>query len=74
MFKSINVIATFNKNGDIKPWYVMLDGEQLQIDRYTSKECNYAATRSVEFECNLENGKEITIIYFVTKHEWKLKG
>jgi hypothetical protein len=78
MYKEIGVLAAFNSNGDIKPMYIELelDNEKkpIKIDYFTAHEHNYAGTPSIEFDCKLENKTEVTLIYFVHSHIWKIKS
>lgn len=75
MHKDIEVMAVFKANGDIKPIYVRLEeGNMLKVDYYTSANKRYAGVSSVEFECKIENGTELVLIYFLNKHQWKIKN
>lgn len=78
MHKDIEVIAVFKANGDIKPIYVQLEeGNEkhlLKVDYYTSADKRYAGVSSVEFECKLEDETEMVLIYFLNKHQWKIKN
>lgn len=78
MHIDVAVLAGIKANGDIIPWFVDLPiyggKQQLKVDSYTCTERNYAANPTLEFECKLENGLEITLIYFIKNHQWKLKN
>lgn len=78
MHKDVEVMAVFKANGDIKPLYIQLDigneKHMLKVDYYTSSNKRYAGTSSIEFECKLEDKTELVLIYFLSKHQWKIKN
>jgi hypothetical protein len=76
MYKDICVIATFRTNGDIRPLYLEIEenNEKItyMIDEYSVTKRCFAAIDSMEFTCILENKKEVILLYFVRKHQWKM--
>lgn len=71
----LNVIATFNSIGEIKPLYVELEENrrmiQLRVIESYSADKKYAGTRSIDFTCVLENDLHIKLVYFIESHTWK---
>lgn len=77
----VDVIATFNVQGDIKPNYIRLEDEKhiLQTHKIESivynKEENYAGVPVMLFCCNIRTGdclQMINIKYHIKTHQWVL--
>jgi hypothetical protein len=77
----VDVIATFNVQGDIKPNYIRLEDEKhiLQTHKIESivynKEENYAGVPVMLFCCNIRMGdclQMINIKYHIKTHQWVL--
>lgn len=77
----VDVIATFNVQGDIKPNYIRLEDETHVLWTYKienivySKEERYAGVPVMNFCCNIRLGdclQMITIKYHIKTHQWVL--
>ena len=75
----VDVIATFNVQGDIKPNYIRLEDERhvLQTHKIESivynKEENFAGVPVMLFCCNIRMGdclQMINIKYHIKTHQW----
>ena len=78
---SVDVNASFNPIGDIKPLYVRLEDENHELHTYrienvnSTKEEKYSGIQSRIFHCNISiEGckKEITLRYYYVSHKWAL--
>lgn len=77
----IDVNATFNPIGDIKPLYVRLEDDRhelhthkIQSINYTKKE-RFSGIDSMLFNCSIcldDCLKEINIRYYFQSHKWAL--
>lgn len=81
MNTAIDVIATFNPNGDMKPIYIRLEDDDhklftYKIDIKSQKNERYSGIDSTLYVCNTidQNGeqKEIIIKYYTNAHKWVL--
>lgn len=77
----VDVIATFNVQGRIKPNYVRLEDEDHILQTYKienivySREENYAGILVLRFCCNIRRGdcmQMINIKYHIKTHQWVL--
>jgi hypothetical protein len=75
----VDVIATFNVQGRIKPNYIRLEDENHVLQTYKiesilfSKEENYAGIPVLLFCCNILRGdylQMINIKYHIKTHQW----
>ncbi|MDF2540801.1 MAG: hypothetical protein K0S47_519 [Herbinix sp.] len=75
----VDVIATFNVQGKIKPNFIRLEDEQHTLHTYKiesivySKEENYAGVSVLLFCCNIAMGncmQMINIKYHIKTHQW----
>lgn len=81
MHTAVDINATFNTLGDIKPIYIRLENERHELETYkiqriTNEKCEkYSGINSFLFCCivqidNIE--KEIKIRYYLDSHKWVL--
>lgn len=77
----VDVIATFNVQGKIKPNYIRLEDEEHTLQTYKienivfSREEKYAGLPAIHFCCSIiRNGcsQLIHIKYYVQTHQWIL--
>jgi hypothetical protein len=77
----VDVIATFNVQGKIKPNYIRLEDERHILQTYKiesivfSKEEKYAGISVLLYCCNILRGdckQMITIKYHIGTHQWVL--
>lgn len=75
----VDVNATFNTIGDIKPLFVRLEDNQHELHTYKiqgieySKKDNRAGINTIIFACCIEwdgNLKQIKLTYNVGSHKW----
>ncbi len=80
---NIDVNATFNPVGDIKPVYVRLEDENHELHTYKIQSINqtkdekYSGINARVFYCSIlesEIAKEIVIRYHFQSHKWTLIG
>jgi hypothetical protein len=78
---SIDINATFNPIGDIKPMYVRLEDEHHQLHTYKiqsidqTKDDRYSDISSRLFYCNIlvdDTMKKLLIRYHFQSHKWSL--
>lgn len=78
----VDVIATFNVEGRIKPNYIRLEDDAHQLQTYKidqivfSKEERYAGTSTLKFCCDICEGnckRNINIKYHITTHQWVIE-
>jgi len=79
----VDVIATFNALGKIRPDFIRLQGDdhilythKIQNIEYT-KENNYAGIKTLYFRCtiNIEGiVTQLNIIYNINNHQWLLEN
>ena len=78
----VDVIATFNVQGSIKPNYIRVEDEHHALHTYKieqivfTKEEHYAGMPVLNFCCNILRGncmQMITIKYHVKTHHWILE-
>jgi len=68
----IPVIASFNKDGQIKPLYVGIDGVSYKIQSYWVRRC---FSNQVEFSCKLLINnclKTIVMTYYLNECIWTI--
>lgn len=79
----VDVIATFNVQGKIKPNYIRLEDENYFLQTYKiqeilySREENYAGIPVLLFCCNILRGncmQMIKIKYYIKTHQWVLQN
>ncbi len=77
----VDVIATFNVLGDIKPNFIRLEDEKHVLQTYKienilySKEEKYAGVAVMLFCCNIRSGDSLQMInikYHIKTHQWVL--
>lgn len=77
----VDVIATFNVQGNIKPNYIRLEDENHTLQTYKiesivySREEKYAGIPVMLFCCNINLGNRIQTIkikYHINTHQWVL--
>ena len=77
----VDVIATFNVQGKIKPNYIRLEDESHALQTYKiesilySREENYAGIPVMLFCCNILLGDRMQMInikYHIKTHQWVL--
>ena len=77
----IDVNATFNTIGGIKPVYVRLENAEHQVHTYKisgieySKDDNRAGIQTIIFVCYIEEEgiqKQLKLAYHVSSHKWVL--
>lgn len=77
----VDVVATFNVQGNIKPNYIRLEDESHVLQTYKienvifSREEKYAGIPIILFCCNIIRGghmQMINIKYHVRTHQWVL--
>ncbi|HHU73648.1 MAG TPA: hypothetical protein GXZ28_03365 [Clostridiales bacterium] len=77
----VDVIATFNVQGRIKPNYIRLEDEEHILRTYKiekilySREENYAGISALLFCCNILRGECMQMInlkYHIKTHQWVL--
>ncbi|NLK26919.1 MAG: hypothetical protein GX306_01035 [Clostridiales bacterium] len=77
----VDVIATFNVQGEIKPNYIRLEDENHLLQTYKiqsivySKEEKYGGIPTLLFCCNILRGscmQMIKIKYHINTHQWVL--
>lgn len=77
----VDVIATFNVQGKIKPNYIRLEDESHALQTYKienivfSREEKYAGVPVMLFCCNIRQGdcmQMINIKYHIGTHQWVL--
>lgn len=77
----VDVIATFNVQGRIKPNYIRLEDEHHALQTYKiedivfSKEENYAGIPVLVFCCNISREGSLQMInikYHIKTHQWVL--
>jgi hypothetical protein len=68
----INVIATFNTLGEIKPLYVQIE-INLKLRQLKIIDCKstYNTRYHIEFDCVLENSLKIKLAYYFESHLWR---
>ena len=80
-YMPVDVIATFNVQGKIKPNYIRLEDENRTLQTYKiesilfSKEEKYAGVPVLVFCCNIAQGsclQRINIKYHIKTHQWVL--
>ncbi|MBE5967926.1 MAG: hypothetical protein E7255_13345 [Lachnospiraceae bacterium] len=80
MNKPVDVIATFNTSGEIKPLYVRVEENRALYTRKIEKieydrEEKFAGTSSILYGCYISVGdqlKKIKIKYNTNTHQWLL--
>ena len=79
----IDVIATFNTLGKIKPNYIRLEDEEHQLRTFRveqveyTKEEKWAGIPVMVFLCDIITGglkKQITLFYYREQHKWMIDG
>ncbi|NLL73614.1 MAG: hypothetical protein GX237_08815 [Clostridiales bacterium] len=77
----VDVVATFNVQGKIKPNYIRLEDDNYTLQTYRiekiifSREEKYAGLPVILFCCNISRGNQmqtINIKYHVRTHQWVL--
>lgn len=77
----VDVIATFNVQGDIKPNYIRLEDAKHVLQTYKiesivySKEEKFAGVQVMFFCCNIRTGDSLQMInikYHIKTHQWVL--
>lgn len=77
----VDVVATFNVQGRIKPNYIRLEDYNHVLQTYRienivfSREENYAGVPALLFGCNIKLGdcmQMINIRYHIKTHQWVL--
>lgn len=77
----VDVVATFNVQGNIKPNYIRLEDERHILQTYKienivySKEEKYAGVPVMLFCCNIRSGETLQMInikYHIKTHQWVL--
>ncbi len=77
----VDVIATFNVQGKIKPNFIRLEDESHMLYTYKiesivfSREENYAGMQAILFCCNIMRGECLQIVnikYHIKTHQWIL--
>ena len=77
----VDVIATFNVQGKIKPNYIRLEDENHVLQTYKienvifSREENYGGISVFLFSCNIKSGdtlQNISIKYHIRTQQWVL--
>lgn len=77
----VDVIATFNVQGKIKPNYIRLEDEDHALQTYKieeilfSREEKYSGIPVLLFCCNIKRGEclqKINIKYHIKTHQWVL--
>lgn len=80
-YMPVDVIATFNVQGKIKPNYIRLEDENHALQTYRienivfCKEENFAGVPAMVFCCNVQLGEclqMINIKYHIKTHQWVL--
>ena len=80
-YMPVDVIATFNVQGKIKPNYIRLEDENHALQTYKiesivfCKEENFAGVSTMVFCCNVLLGEclqMINIKYHIKTHQWVL--
>ena len=75
----VDVIATFNVQGKIKPNYIRLEDDSHALQTYKienivySKEEKYAGVSTLVFCCNIKPGNTMQMInikYHIKTHQW----
>lgn len=76
---AVDINATFNTVGDIKPVYIRLENEKHELETFkiqritNQKNEKYSGINSLLFYCviHVENiEKEIKIRYYIDSHKW----
>jgi hypothetical protein len=79
----VDVIATFNVQGKIKPNFIRLEDEDHTLHTYKiesvvfCKEENFAGVQALVFCCNIVQDnclQMINIKYHIKTHQWVLAG
>ncbi len=77
----VDVVATFNVQGKIKPNYIRLEDEDHALQTYKiedivfSKEENFAGIPVMVFCCNIRRGDCLQLVhikYHIKTHQWVL--
>lgn len=77
----VDVVATFNTVGKIRPDFVRLQGDDHMLYTYKiqriefTKEESYAGINTLYFRCvvNIEGiAKQLCLIYNIENHQWLL--
>ena len=70
--KIVPVISSFDKEGNINPLYVRIDGESLKIyNAYQS----HSTISLLHFKCEVmvqNSVRPITLMYHVNDHKWSI--
>lgn len=79
MNQVIDVNATFNPAGEMKPLYLRIEDEQHELHTYrieevvNRKEERYCGIHSILFTCRIKREeclREIQIRYYIETHKW----
>lgn len=77
MYRSICVIATFNKQGQIEPVALRFETEEerfdVRIDRVLSTQTEW--TDTIVFQCLVTVGdrqQQVKLLYEISEHIWRL--
>lgn len=74
----VDVIATFNPLGEIKPLYIRLEDTKGILNTYKiiqtldKKDEKFAGIHSLQFRCVTEISQELQIRYYLESHKWVL--
>lgn len=79
----VDVIATFNVEGRIKPNYIRIEDESHELQTYKidsvvfTKEERYAGSDTLRFCCDILQGnrkRNIQIKYHIPTHQWVIEN